>query len=253
MSKAQTNLLNFIFRMGDNNLILGQQLSAWCGHAPTLEEDIATANIALDLIGQATNWLTYAGQTEGQGRTADDLAFLRHEREFQNALLVEQPNGDFGNTLMRQFLFDSWHYYISRALTKSNDAGIREIAEKSIKEVTYHVERSSELVAKLGDGSDESHGYMQRALANLWRFSGELFVADGSDQNLADAGIIPVLTELKPDFTTFVDSVLSRAGLIKPAPTFMQTGGKQGLHSEAMGPLLAQMQYLQRTYPDASW
>ena len=157
----QTHLQKYVLRLGDNALILGQQISAWCGHAPALEEDIAFANVALDLIGQATNWLNYAAELNAEPTTADNLAFLRDEREFSNVLLVEQPNKGFGHSLMRQFLFDCWHYPMLQALTESSDKHIAEIAQKSVKEVAYHLERSTDLIIRLGDGSNESHDRMQ--------------------------------------------------------------------------------------------
>lgn len=250
---CQTELWDYVLRLGDNALILGQQVSAWCGHAPALEEDIAFANVALDLIGQATNWLEYAADIEGKERTADDIAFLRDENEFKNVLLVEQPNGDFGQSLMRQFLFDVWHYYLLAELRSSSDEQIAEIAEKSLKEVTYHLERSSDLIIRLGDGTDESHAYMQRALGILWRFTGELNTMDDLDINLLDAGIGADLTQVESGFTQHTRTVFKRANLSLPKTVFMRMGGKVGAHSEAMGLLLAEMQCLQRNHPGAAW
>ena len=250
----QSPLLQFLLRTGDNTLILGHRISEWCGHAPVLEEDIALANMALDLIGQTQMWLGYAAEVEGQGRTADDLAFLRDAWDFRNTLLVELPNGDFGHTVMRQFLFDAWHSILLGALMKSSDARIAEIAEKSSKEVAYHVERSSETVVGLGDGTDESHRRMQAALDALWPYAGEVFVADETDAAIAAAGIAPDPATLRPDWDGLVHRVLNEATLEMPAGDFAHTGGRNGaMHTEHLGHLLTQMQWLQRAYPGATW
>ncbi len=239
----------FALRMGDNCLVLGQSVSAWCGHAPILEEDIALANVALDLIGQTRMWLGLAGELEGKGRSADDLAFLRDARAFRNCLLVEQPNGDFGQTLMRQFLFDAWHHPMLKALADADDARIAEIAEKSVKEAAYHLDRSTDLIIRLGDGSDESHGHMQAALDGLWRYSGELYVADAIDE----AVIGSCLNEIEAQYKDYTSKAFVEATLTIPEATFMHKGGKAGLHTEALGPLLADMQILQRSHPGAQW
>ena len=249
----QTHLQKYVLRLGDNALILGQQISAWCGHAPALEEDIAFANVALDLIGQATNWLNYAAELNAEPTTADNLAFLRDEREFSNVLLVEQPNKGFGHSLMRQFLFDCWHYPMLQALTESTDKHIAEIAQKSVKEVAYHLERSTDLIIRLGDGSNESHDRMQSALNALWRFTGELHHADDLDSQMQEAGIAPDLSMIGQAFQNHIDTVMPLANLTLPEKALMRSGGKAGIHSEAMGPLLAEMQYLQRAHPGASW
>ena len=245
-------LFDYLLRIGDNALVLAQGLSAWCGHAPALEEDIALANTALDLIGQATLWLGYAGEVEGEGRSADDLAFLRDGRAFRNVLLVEQPNGDYGQTLMRQFLFDAWHKPFLQALTGSSDIRIAEIAGKAIKEVTYHLERSGDLVMRLGDGAEESHNRMQSALDYLWPFAGEFFVADAIDDKAAEAGYGADLAGVKEVFDQTVSAVFTEGGLTVPEAA-VRTGGKTGIHSEAFGYLLAEMQVLQRSHPGASW
>jgi len=250
--------LAFALHMGDNCLILGQQVSAWCGHAPALEEDIALANTALDLIGQTKLWLGLAaaldgGELKAKARSADDLAFLRDGRSFRNCLLVEQPNGDYAQTLMRQFLFDAWHHPMLTALAKSTDKRIAEIAEKAVKEVAYHLERSSDLVIRLGDGNTESHGRMQVALDGLWRFTGELMTPDAIDEKLTAENIAPDLGEIKKQWTEYVRVTLEEATLTIPEGAYMQTGGKAGLHGEAFGHLLADMQFLQRAYPGASW
>ena len=240
-------------RMGDNVLILGQQVSAWCGHAPALEEDIALANTALDLIGQTKLWLSYAAELQGAGKSADDLAFLRDGRQFRNCLLVEQPNGDFGQTLMRQFLFDAWHHPMLQALTASSAPRIAEIAEKSVKEAAYHLERSSDLVIRLGDGSDDSCARMQGALDALWRFTGEMTTADEVDATLAASGAAPDLAGLSQQYADYTGAIFAEATLKVPDGAYMHAGGKAGLHSEAHGYILAEMQSLQRSFPGAEW
>lgn len=247
------DLRNYVLRVGDNALILGQQVSMWCGHAPALEEDIAFANVSLDLIGQATNWLNYAAELEGQSRTADDLAFLRSDREFKNVLLTEQPNYDFGHSLMRQFLFDAFHYFQLTSLCHSSFTSIADIAQKSVKEVAYHLERSSDLIIRLGDGSDESHAIMQMALNKLWRFTGELTTADSLDSAMFEEGVGADYQAIAKGFDEHTARVFDLALLRVPQPVFMASGGKIGVHSEAMGPLLAEMQHLQRAHPGASW
>ncbi|MEL7092346.1 MAG: 1,2-phenylacetyl-CoA epoxidase subunit PaaC [Pseudomonadota bacterium] len=232
--------------MGDNTLVLGQRLSEWCGHAPALEEDIALANIALDLIGQTQLWLGLAGQREGQDRDADRLAFHRDAWDFRNVLLVEQPNRDFAVTTMRQFLFDAWHFEALTALTTHPDAEISAIAQKSLKEVTYHRERSTETVIALGDGTDESNARMQGALDRLWSYVGEMFTTD--DDDLTDVGA------LRAGFDAHVQPALAEATLQKPDSDFAHLGGKTGdRHSEHLGHMLATMQVLPRNYPDATW
>ena len=245
-------------RVGDNALILGHRVSEWCGHAPVLEEDIALANQALDLIGQCTLWLEYAGEVEGQGRSADHLAYRRDAAAFRNALLVERPNGDFGQTLMRQFLFDAWHIALLRALKGSADPRVAEIAAKAEKEVAYHLERSADLVVRLGDGSAESHARMAAALVALWRYTGELFHDDATDVAVAEAGIAPLPSSLRAEWEATVRAVLSEATLDWPGESWQHGirgagGGRQGVHSEHLGFILAEMQFLQRAYPDAVW
>ena len=239
----------YALRLGDNDLILSHRLSQWCGHGPALEEDIALTNVALDLIGQAQLWLELAGALEGKGRSADDLAYRRDASAFRNALLVERPNGDYGHTLMRQYLFDAWHIELLRALTRSTDAAFAEIAAKAEKEAAYHVERSAELVIALGDGTPQSHSRMQGALDALWPYAGELTLGDALDARLAAAGVAPAAESLKPGW----DAVFAEATLIPPASAFAHKGGRAGRHTEALGPLLAQMQFLQRAYPNATW
>ena len=247
-------LFDWLCRMGDNGLVLGHRVSEWCGHAPQLEEDIALANVALDLIGQSTLWLGLAGETEGEGRDADRLAFHRDVWDFRNLLLVEQPNGDFGQTMMRQFLFDAWHLEMLTALATSSDARIAAIAAKSLKEVQYHVERSSETVIGLGDGTSESHRRMQHALTHLWPYVGEMFIADAVDNAMAAAGIAPDLARLRDSYDARVGAVLAEATLSIPESDFSHRGGKSGFqHSEHLGHMLTQMQWLQRAYPGATW
>ena len=250
----QDALQSYLLRLGDNTLILGQRLSEWCGHAPALEEDIALANIALDLIGQTQLWLGAAGQIDGIEKTADDLAFHREVYDFHNLLIVEQPNRDFGHTMMRQFLFDSFHLLQLKELQASSNQSIKEIAEKAIKEVSYHLERSTETVIALGDSTEEGHRRMQNALDRLWPYVGEAFHDDDVDKAIAEAGVGPLPSDLKPKFDTTVAAVLEQAMLNIPTSDFAHKGGKSGaMHSEHLGHLLAQMQYLQRAYPDARW
>ena len=243
----------YLLRLGDNALIMSHRVGEWCGHGPALEEDIALSNVALDLLGQAQLWLGLAGEIEGAGRSADDLAYRRDAGAFRNVLLVERPNGDYAHTLMRQFLFDAWHIELIGALTRSSDARICEIAAKAQKEVAYHVERSAELVIALGDGTAESHERMQTALGALWRYTGELFLADAIEQRLAAAAVVPAPEGLKPAWTRTLEAVLAEATLKSPASGFAHKGGKNGRHTEALGFILAEMQFLQRAYPDARW
>ena len=249
----QKALFDWLCRMGDNCLILGHRVSEWCGHSPVLEEDIALANTALDLIGQTQLWLGLAGEVEGAGRDADRLAYHRDAAQFRNVLLVERPNGDFGHTLMRQFLFDAWHMEMLRALQGSSDARVAEIAAKAAKEVAYHLERSADLVIRLGDGTEESHRRMQKALDLLWPYTGELFMGDAVDQAVAAAGIAPDPASLKAGWTTLVAEVMAEATLTVPTAPFQHKGGKAGRHTEALGFILADMQFLQRAYPGGVW
>ena len=247
------DLFTGLCRLGDNTLILGHRVSEWCGHAPVLEEDIALANMALDLIGQTQMWLGLAGEAEGRGRRADDLAFKRDVWDFSNLLLVERPNRDFGHTLMRQFLFDAWHQPFLKAAEGSSDARVSEIAVKAGKEVAYHLERSADLVIRLGDGTEESHARMQDALDRLWPYAGEMFLGDETDARLAEAGILPAPESLRATWDATLDEVLAEATLARPEGRFAHKGGRQGQHSEHLGHLLTSMQWLQRAYPGASW
>lgn len=246
-------LFEFLTRMGDNTLILGHRVSEWCGLSPVLEEDIALANVALDMIGQTQLWLGLAGEVEGKGRTADNLAYLRDAGAFRNLLLVERPNGDFGQTLMRQFLFDAWHFEMLTALEKSTDARVAEIAAKAVKEVAYHLERSSDLIIRLGDGTAESHKRMQAALDDQWSYTGEMFLSDDTDKAMAEAGIAPDPASLRAAWTAVVKSVLEEATLTIPESGYAHKGGKRGVHTEHLGFILAEMQFLQRAYPGAVW
>lgn len=252
-TEAARDLFLGLCRLGDNALILGHRTSEWCGTSPVLEEDIALANMALDLIGQCQLWLGLAGEVEGKGRSADDLAFLRDAWDFSNLLLVERPNRDFGHTLMRQFLFDAWHLPMLQGLMGSTDARVAEIAAKAVKEVSYHLERSADLVIRLGDGTEESHARMQDALNRLWPYVGEMFIPDAVDTRLAQAGIMPALDSLRPGWDATVAEVLAEATLTRPGSDFAHKGGKQGRHTEHLGHLLAAMQWLQRAYPGARW
>jgi ring-1,2-phenylacetyl-CoA epoxidase subunit PaaC len=243
----------YALRLGDNALILSHRLSEWCGHGPALEEDIALTNVARDLIGQAQLWLSLAGEWEGAGRDADALAYRRDAAEFRNVLLVERPNGDYGHTLMRQYLFDAWHALVLAALTTSSDARLAEIAAKAQKEVAYHVERTAELVIALGDGTATSRARMQAALDALWPYAGELFLGDALDARLADEGVAPAAESLKAPWTQATGAVFAAATLTPPASGFAHKGGRAGRHTEALGHLLAEMQFLPRAYSQAQW
>ena len=250
---ADEALFEYALRLGDNCLILGQRLSGWVGHAPVLEEDIALANVALDMIGQTRLWLELAGEVEGKGRSADDLAYHRDAGAFRNLLLVEQPNGDFAHTLVRQFLFDAWHYHMLTALAGSADKRVAEIAEKAVKEASYHLSRSTDLVISLGDGTDESHARMQAAIDDLWPYAGEMFMADAVDETLNASGVAPAQEEIRAQWEAHVSKTLAEATLCQPEAGYMQKGGKRGVHTEHLGFLLAEMQFLQRAYPGATW
>ena len=247
------NLFKFLLRLGDDSLILGHRLSELCGHGPILEEDIATTNISLDLIGQATSIFAYAAEVQGEGKTEDDLAFLRYEREYTNLLLVEQPNGDFGMTMMRQFLFDAFRKPLYEALTTSTNEHLAAIAAKSLKETKYHLKHSSEWVIRLGDGTDESHRRVQDALDTLWVYTDEMFAMDDVEQALLAAGVVPDLGALKEEWSATVNAVLAEATLAIPTNGWQRKGGRNGLHSEHLGYILAELQYMQRAYPGMKW
>jgi ring-1,2-phenylacetyl-CoA epoxidase subunit PaaC len=255
------SLFEYLLRLGDTDVVLAQRLGEWIGHGPVLEEDIALANVGLDLIGQGRLWLTLAGQVEarptGIGRTEDQLAFLRDGKSFRNLQLVEMPNGDFAATMARQFYFDHAHLLLLRALAKSAEPRIAEIAAKAVKEVTYHAQRSADWVIRLGDGTAESHARMQKALDALWPYTGEMFMTDAVDAELIDAGIGADAASLREPWLGAVQAVLHEATLALPDGAWMHgangRGGKQGVHTEHLGHLLAEMQHLQRAYPGAQW
>ena len=248
-----TAKFEYLLRLGDNCLVLSQQLSAWCGHGPALEEDLALTNTALDLLGQARLWLSYAGEVEGAGRDEDALAYHRDASEFRNLLIVEQPNGHYGNTIARQFLVDVWHQQLLAGLCQSSDNRIAEIAQKSVKEVRYHVERSAGLMVALGDGTALGHERMQGAVDKLWPYSHEWFESDAIDAQCAADGLCPLAANMAGHWQASVKAVLDRATLVMPDYTGHQKGGKRGLHSEHLSHLLAPMQVLQRTHVGAQW
>jgi ring-1,2-phenylacetyl-CoA epoxidase subunit PaaC len=243
----------YVLRLADTSLVLGQRLGEWVGHAPTLEEDLGLANIALDLIGQARLLLTYAGELDGQGRDEDALAFLRDAPEFCNVSLAEQPNGDFGRTLVRQFLLDAWQLEVYEALSGSVDARLAEIAAKAVKETRYHLRFSAGWVVRLGDGTAESHVRVQQALDDLWRFTDELLTPDALDEEMAAAAVGPSLTLLRPQWEQRVNTVLEEATLKRPAAVRYPWQGKRGVHTEHLGHMLGEMQHLPRTFPGVTW
>ena len=246
-------LLRYVLRLGDTSLVLGQRLAEWVGHSPALEEDLGLANLSLDLIGQARLLLSYAGEVEGQGRDEDALAFFRDAPAFVNMTLAEQPNGDFGRTLVRQFLLDAWQLEVYEGLMRSQDTRLASIAAKAIKETRYHFRFSSGWIVRLGDGTEESHRRLQDALNDLWRFTTELFAADEVDTALAAAGVAPDLAALQPQWLARVGEVLKEATLTQPPAVAYQWHGKRGVHTEHLGHMLTEMQHLQRTYPGAQW
>lgn len=250
---TQEALFEYTLRRADDTLILGHRLSEWCGHGPILEEDIALTNLALDLIGQSTEFFEYAATVENKDRTADDLAFLRIEREYKNVLLVEQPNGDFGKTIVRQFFFDHFQHLLFERLMQSKDEQIAAIAAKSIKEVKYHLKHSSEWVIRLGDGTDESHNRVQESVTDLARFTDELFYQDQVDELLIEEGIAVDTAEFKEEYYDNIKAVLNQATLELPKENWQLNGGRKGVHSEYLGFLLTELQYMQRTYPGMEW
>jgi ring-1,2-phenylacetyl-CoA epoxidase subunit PaaC len=244
----------YVLRLGDNALVLSQRLGEWCGKGPALEEDMALTNVALDLLGQARMWLSYAAELQGDGADEDSLAYHRNAPEFRNLLLVEQPNGSYADTLVRQFFFDAWHALALRELGRSSESRVAGIAQKAAKEVAYHLRRSSDLIVRLGDGTARSHEMMQAAVDNLWRFTGEMFETDAIDAAARAAGAGFDATSLRREWLAYVGEVLETGTLRMPPPeAWMQKGGKQGVHSEHLSRLLAEMQVLQRTHPGAKW
>lgn len=246
-------LFHYVLRLGDNNLILAQRISEWNADAPEMEEDIALTNIALDLLGQARALLTYAGEIEGAGRDEDKLAFHRDSHEFGNVLLAEQLNGDFAQTIARQYLIDAFHQALYAELIDSRDETLAAIAAKAIKENAYHLRHSRLWLLRLGDGTEESHRRMQKAIDDMWPYTGELFSADEIDQAAIDAGVGADLSKVQAAWRQEVEASLKEATLAIPAGEWMDSGGKQGRHSEHLGFLLAEMQFLQRAYPGCEW
>ncbi|CAA9335843.1 MAG: 1,2-phenylacetyl-CoA epoxidase, subunit C [uncultured Microvirga sp.] len=253
LTVADAPLVQYALGLADDALVLGHRLSEWCGHAPMLEEDIALANIALDLIGQARPLFAYAGEIEGFGRDEDQLAYLRDAPAFRNLLLVEQPNGDFAVTLMRQFLYSAFMDPFWRATTTSTDATLAAVAAKAEKEVAYHLRHSAEWVIRLGDGTAQSRARAQEALDELWMYTGEMFETGGAERALIAAGVAVDPERLRPEWNRTVETVLAEATLRRPADGWMQTGGRRGRHSEHLGHILADLQFLQRAYPGATW
>ena len=242
----------YALRLGDNGLVLSQRLGAWCGHAPELEIDLALANIGLDLLGQARNFLACAAEREGQG-DEDTLAFGRDERQFHNLLLAEQPNGNFADTIARQYLMDAWNVALYERLIHSSDSQLAAIAAKAIKEARYHLRFSRGWLVRLGDGTEISSQKMQQAIDNLWRFTAELFEADDVELELIESGVAVDPRTLRQPWENEVFAGLREANLRVPDETAYRTGGKRGLHTEHLGPMLAEMQYLQRAYPGQQW
>lgn len=246
-------LFEYTLRLGDDSLILGHRLSEWCGHGPILEEDIAMTNFSLDFIGQATSFLEYAGKIEGKGRDQDDLAYLRFDKDYRNLLLVEQPNEDFGYTMVRQFFFDAYRILLFSKLINSQDEQIAAIAAKSLKETKYHLKHSSEWVIRLGDGTEESHRRVQEAVDTLYRYTAELFYTDAVDEKLIADGVIPNMDGLEQDWQKIVDDVFNEATLTIPENNWKFYGGRKGQHSEHLGYILTELQYVQRAYPGMEW
>jgi ring-1,2-phenylacetyl-CoA epoxidase subunit PaaC len=251
-SADSVDLFEYLLRLGDDRLVLGHRLSEWCGHGPILEEDIALANIALDLIGQATLYLGLAAEAEGKGRNADALAYFREAVEFRNVQMVELPRGDFAFTIARQLLFDAYNYHLLEQLLESSDAGLAGIAAKGYKEARYHLRHSSEWIQRLGVGTEESHARTQRAVNDVWRFTGELFAMDELDQRMQTSGGAD-LAVVKSKWDEVVTDVLARATLSVPSETFMVSGGRKGRHTEYLGHMLSEMQIVARSHPGAEW
>ncbi len=244
----QEQLITYTLHLADTNLIIGQRNAEWCGHGPILEQDIAITNITLDLIGQARSYYQYAATLMGNNATEDSLAYLRNEREFKNLLLAEQPNGDWGQTILRQFLFSSFQYQLLQLLVSYSDKTLTAIAEKSLKEVKYHLRWSSEWVIRLGDGTEESNQRMKNAVEVLWRYTGEMFIPAAFEKEL---GID--VASLKYEWSKNVKQVFDEATLSIPSGVWMQEGGKTGTHTEQLGYILTDLQYMQRAYPNSEW
>ncbi len=250
---TETPLVLFALRRADDALILGHRLSEWCGHAPMLEEDMALANMGLDLLGQARELYSYAAKTEGKGNDEDKFAYLRDVRQYRNLLLAEQPNGDFARTIVRQFFYAAFADLYWRAMMSSSDATLAAIAAKSEKESAYHLRHSSEWVIRLGDGTAESHARAQAAVDDLWSFTGEMFEADDSERSLMEAGVVIDPAGLRPQWSKTVSEIIGEATLALPNTDWMQKGGRSGRHGEHLGHLLSDLQSIQRTFPGASW
>jgi ring-1,2-phenylacetyl-CoA epoxidase subunit PaaC len=246
-------LINYSLRIADTSLILGQRLAEWCSNGPTLEEDLALTNVSLDLFGQARILLSYAAKLKGNNETEDTLAYKRNERAFFNALITERPNGHFGDTIARSFLVDAFNYHLYTKLKSSSDETIAAFAEKSLKEVTYHLRHSGEWIVRLGDGTDESHEKIQTSLNNLWEYTGDLFDMNEVDSILIKDGVTVDLNEIKPLWDDTINSVLKRGKLTKPEDGYMHKGSIKAIHSEYLGHLLCEMQYIPRAYPNAEW
>ena len=247
-----SSLFTYTLRIADSSLILGQRMSMWCSKGPTLEEDIALSNIALDMFGQANGFYEYAAQLDGT-KSADDLAFKRNEREFFNHQMVEIENGNFGNTIVRNFLHDAFNFLFYTQLSNSKDETLSALATKSLKEVKYHLRHSTNWLIRLGDGTAESNEKVQESLEQIWQFTDELFEMDSIDTEILNTGIGVDNTTLKPQWNEIVNTTLKKAKLNRPEDAYMATGGKKGLHTEYLGFILSEMQYLQRAYPDAKW
>lgn len=247
------SLYEYLLLLGDNSMILGHRLSELCGHGPSLETDIALTNISLDLFGQVRNYFQYAAKVKGEGKTEDDIAFLRLAHQYRNVQLMEQPNTNFAHVIGRQFFFDAFHQPYLEALTESRDEQIAAIAVKSLKEVKYHYRFSSEWVKRLGDGTVESHEKMQEAVDHLWPYVGELLEETPLEAKMKQAGIGPDLNSLQSVYWSKVKAVLSEATIDIPEVKWFQTGGKKGVHTEHLGYILSELQYMQRAYPDMSW
>lgn len=253
MTSPHGPLFDFAVHMGDNSLVLGHRLSEWCGHGPVLEQDIAMTNIALDLIGQARLYFQLAADLENQGRSEDDIAYLRVEREYTNVLLVELPNGDFAHTVMRQFLYDAWHLPFLQALAGSPESRLADIAGKAVKEAAYHLKWSREWVLRLGDGTAESHRRITEALQDLWMYREEFFLPGPAEQALITAGTLPDPERMRTIWQQILSDTLAEAGLEEPQSPVRQQGGKRGIHTEHLGHLLSELQYVQRAYPGQVW
>jgi ring-1,2-phenylacetyl-CoA epoxidase subunit PaaC len=250
---TQRDFFTYLLRLGDDRLVLGHRVSEWCGHGPILEEDIALSNIALDLLGQANLLLQLAGQVEGAGRDQDALAYFREATDFRNALLRETPNGDFGDTIVRQFLYSTHALFVLDALQRCRHAELAGIAAKAFKETRYHVRHSGEWVIRLGDGTPESHRRVQRALDESWRYTGELFMGDEVEARLVEQGLAVDPASAREAWLAQVKDVVATATLALPADGFMQRGGRVGRHTEHLGHLLAEMQIVARSHPGAKW